>query len=106
MALEARASFRHTAVGPFLGPDFARNNVILSLRVVKITLVTREGDGYLQFAPLLSKAETFSLEARILASKLCPDLAHRIRRPLKELLTKGVMLPSVPEYVFRVTLCL
>ena len=76
-----------------------------SLRVVKITLVTREGDGYLQFAPLLSKAQTFGLEARILASKLCPDPAHHICRPLEELLMKGATLPSAPEHVFRVTLC-
>ena len=66
--------------------------------------MTREGDDYLQFAPLLSKAHTFGLEARILASKLCPDPAHRIRRPLEELFTKGTMLPSVPEHIFHITL--
>ena len=74
------------------------------LRIVKVTLVTCKGDGYLQLAPLLSEAQAFGLEARILASKLHPDPAHRILRPLEEFLAKGAPFVRMPEFVFRVAL--
>ena len=66
--------------------------------------MTRKGDGYLQIAPLLSKAQALGLEERILASKLCPDTAHCIRRPPEELFVKGASLPDAPEHVIRITL--
>ena len=66
--------------------------------------MTRKGNGDLQLAPLLGKAHAFSLEARILASKLCSDPVHRVRRPLEELFTKGTTLPSAPEHIFHITL--
>ena len=58
----------------------------------------------LQLAPLLSKAQAFSLEARILSSKLCSNPVHYVRRPLEELFTKGTALPSTPEHIFHITL--
>ena len=66
--------------------------------------MTREGNGNLQLAPLLSKAQAFRLEARILGSKLCSDPVHRVRGPLEELFTKGTTLPSTPEHIFHITL--
>ena len=53
---------------------------------------------------LLSKAQIFGLEARILVNKLCPDPAHCIRRPPEELFAKGASLPDAPEHVIRITL--
>ena len=66
--------------------------------------MTCKGDGYLQLAPLLSEAWALGLEARILSSKLLPFSAHRICRPLEELLTKGGAFASAPQYVFYVAL--
>ena len=66
--------------------------------------MTREDNANLQLAPLLSKAQAFSLEARILGSKLCSDLVHRVRRPLEELFTKGTTLPSALEHILHITI--
>ena len=66
--------------------------------------MTRKGNGNLQLAPLLTKAQAFSLEACILGSKIYSDPVHRVRRPLEELFTKGTTLPSAPEHIFHITI--
>ena len=66
--------------------------------------MTCKGDGYLQLAPLLSKAQAFGLKARVLAGKLRAELAHYISCPLKKLLAKGTALLSMPEHISGVIL--
>ena len=76
----------------------------LGLLIVEVTLVARKGNGHLQLAPLLSKAQALGLKARVLAGKLYTELAHCISRPLEKPLAKSAALPSALEHVFRVVL--
>ena len=97
-------SFLGLLDGPGAGLPGGRQQ-LLSLLIVEVTLVAREGNSRLQLAPLFSQAQALGLKARVFIIKLFTKLAHRVSRPPEKPLAKSVTLPGTLEYVFHTIIC-